>query len=265
MVINYEMLCQKVVTIVRKTGEFIKSERHKNQLSIQSKGKNDLVTHVDKASEEQLINHLGELIPNSGFIAEEHSNLKQGDQFSWIIDPIDGTTNFIHGLSPYAISVALQENNETVIGVVYELGLDECFYSWKGGNAYCNGTPINTSSITSLSESLIATGFPYSNYNRLDQFMQSLRFFMNNTQGIRRMGSAATDLAYVACGRFESFYEYNLKPWDVAAGAFLVTQAGGKVSDFGGCNNFLFGSEIIASNEHTYNDFLFHVKRLMNN
>ncbi|MBI9060410.1 MAG: inositol monophosphatase [Marinilabiliaceae bacterium] len=262
---NYEILCQKVITIVRKTGEFIKSERQKNRLDIESKGKNDLVTHVDKASEEQLIKQLGELVPNSGFIAEEHTDLKQGDQFSWIIDPIDGTTNFIHGLSPFAISVALQENNETVIGVVYELGLEECFYSWKGGEAFCNGNVISTSSVNSLSESLIATGFPYSNYSRMDEFIQSLQFFMNNTQGVRRMGSAATDLAYVACGRFESFYEYNLKPWDVAAGAFLVTQAGGKVSDFSGNNNFLFGREIVAANEHTYKEFQSHVKRLMNN
>lgn len=262
---NYEILCQKVVTIVRKTGEFIKSERQKDKLNIELKGKNDLVTHVDKASEEQLIKQLGELVPNSGFIAEEHSGLKQGEKFSWIIDPIDGTTNFIHGLSPFAISVALQENSETVIGVVYELGLEECFYSWKGGDAFCNDSVIKTSTVNSLSDSLIATGFPYSNYSRMDEFIQSLQFFMNNTQGIRRMGSAATDLAYVACGRFESFYEYNLKPWDVAAGAFLVTQAGGKVSDFSGKDNYLFGREIIATNKSTFREFQSHVKRLMNN
>ncbi|MFW6371385.1 MAG: inositol monophosphatase family protein, partial [Bacteroidota bacterium] len=139
-----------------------------------------------------------------------------------------------------------------VLGIVYEMGLDECFYSWKGGPALLNGKEIQVSTTASVADSLIATGFPYTNYSLINNFMETLDFFMKNSHGLRRLGSAAADLAYVACGRFDAFYEYNLKPWDVAAGAFLVQQAGGKVSDFNGGNNYLFGGEIVTANNQIF-------------
>jgi myo-inositol-1(or 4)-monophosphatase len=151
-------------------------------------------------------------------------------------------------------------NKELVIGVIYEINLDECFYAWENSKAYLNGNEISVSEAPTLSDSLIATGFPYYDYSKIDEYLASLKYFMQNTHGLRRLGSAATDLAYVACGRFEGFYEYCLQPWDVAAGAFLVQQAGGKVTDFKGENNYVFGKEIIAGNNTSFDEFSNKVK-----
>ncbi len=260
---NYQKICQEVQKIARETGAFIKKEREKAELNIETKGSNDFVTHIDKASEERIIGELKTLLPEAGFIAEEGTDNTKGERYNWIIDPIDGTTNFIHGLSPYAISIALQEDNELVIGVIYEMGLDECFYTWKGGQAFMNSEVISVSSAQKVANSLIATGFPYSNYSRMEAFMESLNYFMKNSHGLRRLGSAATDLAYVACGRLDSFYEYDLKPWDVAAGVLLIQQAGGHVCDFNGGDNYLFGREIVASNSNTFEEFRDIVKQIM--
>jgi myo-inositol-1(or 4)-monophosphatase len=260
---NYQTICHAVCEIARTTGAFIKAEREKAALKIETKGSNDFVTHIDKASEERIIKKLKDLLPEAGFIAEEGTEDNIGVTHNWIIDPIDGTTNFIHGLSPFAISIALKEKDKIVVGVVYEIGLDECFYSWENGPAYLNNQLINVSEAKTVADSLIATGFPYSNYSRMDAFMESLNYFMKHSHGLRRLGSAATDLAYVACGRLDSFYEYDLKPWDVAAGAFLVQQAGGRVCDFSGDNNYIFGKEIVATNSSTFEEFRDIVKQIM--
>ncbi|WP_289054760.1 inositol monophosphatase family protein [Carboxylicivirga marina] len=261
---DYQIVCNKVCELARQTGAFIKESQQKSAIDIEIKGDNDFVTQVDKAAEQKIVNGLKELIPESGFIAEEGTSDIKGEVFDWIIDPIDGTTNFIHGLAPYAISIALQEKGELVLGVIYEMGLDECFYAYKGSPAYLNGHEICVSDTKNIKNSLIATGFPYSNYDRLDGFMNSIRYFMEHSRGLRRLGSAATDLAYVACGRFDSFYEYNLKPWDVAAGVFIIKQAGGAVCDFNGGDNFLFGQEIIATNKATFNEFKGIINDIMN-
>ncbi|MCG8578740.1 MAG: inositol monophosphatase [Bacteroidales bacterium] len=258
---DYQSLCHRVCELAKNTGAFIKDERENSTIDIELKGSNDFVTQVDKASEQRIVEGLKELLPGCGFVAEEGTEDSKGDIYNWIIDPIDGTTNFIHGLSPYAISIALQENDDLVLGVIYEIGLDECFYAYKGGPAYLNGECIRVSNTQTVKSSLIATGFPYSNYSRLDGFMKSVQYFMEHSRGLRRLGSAATDLAYVACGRFDSFYEYNLKPWDVAAGAFIIQQAGGDVCDFNGGDNYLFGHEIIATNKATFDEF----KAIINN
>jgi len=260
---NYKNICESVGKIARSTGLFIKEERQNATLNIESKGSNDFVTHIDKASERRIVDGLKKLLPEAGFIAEEGTEDVRGDKFNWIIDPIDGTTNFIHGLYPYAISIALMEEDKMVVGVVYEVGLDECFYSWKGGEAYLNGNVIEVSKASTVADSLVATGFPYSNFSRMEGFKESLDYFMMNSHGLRRLGSAATDLVYVACGRFESFYEYDLKPWDVAAGAFIVQQAGGKVCDFSKGDNYIFGREIIASNKATFAEFSDAIYKLM--
>ncbi|MBN2164883.1 MAG: inositol monophosphatase [Marinilabiliaceae bacterium] len=263
MTLQLKELCDKVVDLARKTGQIIKNERNNSTLNIESKGKNDFVTHIDKLSEKLIIEGLQSFLPQSGFIAEENTKSNKGEIFNWIIDPIDGTTNFIHGLSPHAISIALMQNDEIVIGVIYELGLDECFYSYKGGNAFLNGKKISVSTNKTIADSLIATGFPYTQYERIKPFMKTLEHFMHKSHGIRRLGSAATDLAYVACGRFDGFYEYNLNAWDVAAGAFLVQQAGGKVSDFYGSNNYIFGKELVASNTIVFDEFLSDINKIM--
>lgn len=144
----------------------------------------------------------------------------------------------------------------------YEVMLEECFYAFEGGEAYLNGKPITVSKTEKVTNSLIATGFPYYNYDRIKPFLETLDYFMRNSHGIRRIGSAATDLVYVACGRFDSFYEYSLSPWDVAAGAFIVEKAGGKVSDFSGGDNYIFGKEIIATNSLIFDEFLEVLKKI---
>jgi myo-inositol-1(or 4)-monophosphatase len=211
-----------------------------------------------------LVHGLGKLLPGSGFIAEEGTSDIRGEVNNWIIDPIDGTTNFIHGSPPYAISVALMNANQIVMGIVYEIVAEECFYSYAGSPAFLNGKEIQVSEQATIADSLIATGFPYSYFDRLEPFMKTLDYFFINSHGVRRLGSAATDLAYVACGRYDAFYEYNLKPWDVAAGAFIIQQAGGVVADFSGGDNFLFGREVVASNKLVYKEFQSKVNQIMN-
>lgn len=254
MEIDYKDICLKVAGLAQNTGRALKTARAKEAPQKESKGRNDFVTRFDKQTEERLIRELSELLPQSGFVAEENSSDKRGVTYNWIIDPIDGTTNFIHGLFPYAISIALQENDEIVVGVVYEAGLDECFYAWKDGGAYLNGQRIRVSEAATVADSLIATGFPYTNFSQMNEFIESLNYFMKNSHGMRRLGSAAADLVYVACGRVDAFYEYDLKPWDVAAGAFIVQEAGGRVSDFAGGNNYLYGRQIIATNALVFDE-----------
>jgi myo-inositol-1(or 4)-monophosphatase len=206
---------------------------------------------------------LGEILPEAGFIAEEGTGAHEQEEWKWIIDPIDGTTNFIHQLPPYSISIALMHHDEIVLGLIYEITSGECFYAWKGSNAWLDGQKITVTPVCELEKSFIATGFPYQNYERIDAYMALLKYLMQHTPGVRRLGSAAIDLAYVACGRFEAFYEYNLKPWDVAAGAFLVKQAGGTVSDFNGGEGYLFGKEIIATNGSIHQSFMDTVNQFM--
>lgn len=257
-------ICFRSIEVIKETGNYIAGELGKFDTSrVETKGLHDFVSFVDKNSEKKLVEAFSEIIPGSGFIVEENTVSETNAEAKWIIDPLDGTTNFIHGLAPFAISVGLMVQKELVMGVVYEITRNECFYSWKGAKAFLDGKEIGVSKASNVKNSLIATGFPYYNYHRLPQFMNSLDFFMRNSHGLRRLGSAATDLAYVACGRFDAFYEYSLSPWDVAAGAFLVQQAGGKVCDFSGQDNYLFGKEIIACNPFIYEEFLENIKKIM--
>ncbi|MBC8005470.1 MAG: inositol monophosphatase, partial [Verrucomicrobia bacterium] len=171
--------------------------------------------------------------------------------------------NYIHGISPFAVSIGLLEEDEVVMGVIYEISLDEMFYAWKGSKAYMNGKEIHVSQAATSADALIATGFPYYDFSKLDQYMSAMDYFMRNSHGLRRLGSAAADLAYVAAGRFEAFYEHALHSWDVAAGIIIIKQAGGRVSDFNGGNNYLFGGEMIACNANFYDEFYSIVNKYM--
>lgn len=265
MSLNLQTLCQEVCSLSKEVGVFIKNEGEKFSLmKVEVKGKNDFVSYVDKTSEKRIVEKLAQLLPEAGFIAEEGTSTKKGEIYNWVIDPLDGTTNFIHGIPCFAISIALMRGNELIMGIIYEINFDECFYAWEGSKAYLNGKEINVTKTAKLSDSLLATGFPYYDYNRMDEYMELFKYFMKNTHGLRRLGSAATDLAYVACGRFEGFYEYSLQPWDVAAGAFIVQQAGGKVTDFKGAGNYIFGKEIVAGNAAFFDEFLEVVKKHFN-
>lgn len=248
--VDYKDLCLKVVELTKQTGKYIQEQAellHSDH--IEEKGDHNYVTYVDKTAESRLVTGLKELFPESGFITEEETDNTKGEHFNWIIDPLDGTTNFIHQVPLYCVSVALMEDNEIVIGVIYEINLDECFYAWKNGEAYLNGKPIRVSAGKNFNTSLLATGFPYYDYGRMDAYIEVFREMIKATAGLRRLGSAAADMAYVAAGRFEGFYEYGLHPWDVAAGVLIVKQAGGIVTDFKGGNNAVFGKELICGNE----------------
>jgi myo-inositol-1(or 4)-monophosphatase len=258
---SFEEICRMTCELAKQAGDFIRSEQKKFQFSsVEHKGFNDLVSYVDKSAEKILVEGLQKILPGSGFITEENTLSIRGKEFQWIIDPLDGTTNFVHGLPCYCISIALMQNEKLISGVIYEINLDECFYAWKDAPAYLNAKEIKVSAVDKLANSLLATGFPYTNFDRMKPYMEVFDYCMRETHGLRRLGSAAVDLAYVAAGRFEGFYEYGLNSWDVAAGAFIIRQAGGKVSDFSGGDNFIFGKEIIATNKNVFGEFLEVVK-----
>lgn len=260
---NLETITLQACVAVEQAAAFIRSESEKFSASdVREKSAHNLVTYIDEGSERMLIGELSKILPGSGFIAEESPGMER-KQLSWIIDPLDGTTNFIHGLPMYSISVALMEEGRVVSGIIYEAGQKEFFYTWQGSPAFLNGNPIRVSSAGTLNESLFATGFPYYDYSRLDPYIEHFRFMMQHTRGIRRLGTAAADLAWVACGRFDGFYEYGLSPWDVAAGTLLVQNAGGKVCDFRAGADFIFGKEIVATNNLIHGEFIDSLKRFM--
>ncbi len=239
---------KNVMNVCREVGDFIDREGSSFDRSRieQKEGFNNLVSYVDKESEKKLVKALSSILPGSGFIGEEGTAIEGTNGYRWIIDPLDGTTNFTHGLPLFAISIGLALKDAVVLGIVYEVNKKEMFHTVKDSPAFCNGKEIRVSPIVTLQESLLATGFPYYEFDQMEAYLNIIRNFLRQSHGVRRLGSAATDLAYVACGRFEGFFEYDLNAWDVAAGTFLVQQAGGTVTDFKGGNDFLFGRELCA-------------------
>lgn len=246
---DLELLTKQTIEIVKQASAFIQQEAKLfSRDKIEYKDLNNLVSYVDKEAEKLLVAGLSKILPEASYITEEGTTGQEPDPeaLNWIIDPLDGTTNFIHGIPVYCVSVGLARGKELLVGVIHEPSLDEIFYGWKDGGAWCNGRQIHVSKVQSLQESLIATGFPYYKFEKQKRYMYILELLMQKTHGIRRMGAAAVDLAYVAAGRFDGFYEYNLNSWDMAAGVLLIKEAGGTVTDFNGGDNYLFGGDIIA-------------------
>lgn len=278
MILNLNRICSEVSSLVTETGYFIRQQQKKITLSsVETKSKNNFVTFVDKEAEKRLVKGLQKILPGAGFITEEKTVLNSQRQYMWVIDPLDGTTNFIHGVPCYCISIGLfvsspgfrfdkkesqaKRKGEVVLGVIYEPNLNEFFYGIKNEGAFLNKKKISVTQTKKLKDSLVITGFPTYDYSRMDEYLKLFRYLMEHTHGLRRLGSAAVDLAWVACGRFDCFYEYSLNAWDVAAGSLIVKEAGGKVSDFSGKNNFLFGKEIIASNGRVHAEMINTVKK----
>jgi myo-inositol-1(or 4)-monophosphatase len=255
------LLSQKVIALCKKVGAFLKSEINKIQINdIQEKGIHDLVTYVDKTAERMIVADLNDFLPEAGFIAEEGTSKKVGAVYNWIIDPLDGTTNYIHGVPLYSVSIALKQNDELVLGVIFEPNLNESFYTWKGAPSFLNSKVISVSQSKTVDHSLFATGFPYYDYHLMNEYLRFFEYLMKNSRGIRRLGTAAMDLAYVACGRYDGFYEYGLNAWDVAAGSLIVQNAGGKVFDFSGENNYVFGKELVSVNPYIADEFMGQIK-----
>lgn len=253
---DLEKICKKCLLDISLVGNFIEKELGKVQNEeIEHKSLNSLVSYVDKTAEEMLVESCSKILPDSCFITEEETIINSSEKdWRWIIDPLDGTTNFLHQIPFFSISVALQYQGKTVMGIVYEINRKEMFYAWSGAGCFLNGKQVRVTQTKQLEDTLIATGFPYYDFGKTEKYLKLLGQLMPKTRGIRRIGSAALDLAYTACGRFDAFYEYSLAPWDVAAGAFLVEEAGGRISDFKGGDNYLFGKEMLATNAHLYDE-----------
>lgn len=250
---QYERARNLAVEAAIKAGHLIR--RNAGQLQegmIREKHVHDLVTEIDEQAQELIVEHLETWDVPAAVLAEEGDVFSQGQEkhegFRWIIDPIDGTTNFAHGMPPYAVSIGLQHNGKVVAGVVLEVGRWELFTAVKGQGLFVNGVRARVSHRASLGESLLVTGFPYKMYEHLDDFMVLLRDMLHSARGVRRTGAASVDLAYVACGRFDGFFETGLMPWDLAAGYLLVHEGGGLVTNYRNEANKLFDRQVVATN-----------------
>ncbi len=227
-----------------------KANKH-NRVSF--KGRINLVTEADLASERYIIKAIEKKFPNHSILAEEESAKNKASEFKWIIDPLDGTTNFAHGFPFYCVSIALEYRGEIILGVVYDPQREELFHATIGGGSFLNGKKIHVTEETKLSRALLATGFPYDIGSSNEDNLKNFARFAKVARGIRRPGSAALDLCYLACGRIDGFWELKLSPWDTAAGKLIVEEAGGKVTDFNGEKYFIYGKYILASNGRIHN------------
>ena len=261
---SLEQLCRQAMLVVQQTGDFIRGELGKvTRSEIEEKALNSLVSYVDQQAEQQLVAGLSALLPGSVFLTEEETTEQASGSHRWIIDPLDGTTNFLFQLPHFAVSVALEVDNELALGIILDVMREECYYAWTGGGAWLDNRPIQCRPNDSLQDSLLATGFPYYDYARMSGYLKAFSYLMENTRGIRRWGAAALDLAFTAAGRFDGFYEYSLNAWDVAAGIVLVREAGGVVTDFQGGSQSLHKGEIVAGSKQIQPLLLDVVRRSM--
>ncbi len=240
------------VRAARAAGNIIqRSSDRVHELTINNKGQNDFVTEVDKRAETAIIDTIKESYPEHAFIAEE-SGVTGDSDYEWIIDPLDGTTNYLHGFPQYAVSIALRHKGQLDQAVVFDPVGNEMFTATRGGGAFLNDRRIRVSARKKLQGALIGTGFPFKEQYRLELYLDTFRDLFPMTSGIRRPGAAALDLAYVACGRLDGFWEFGLNPWDIAAGALLIQEAGGIVTDMRGNRDFLNSGDIIGGNANIY-------------
>jgi len=241
------LFAERAVEIAREAGVFLKERLH-NDHSIDFKGEINLVTEADRGSEEIITSRIKHLFPGHDIMAEEGTNVTRGSEYRWIIDPLDGTTNYAHGFPVFCLSMALQKMRRVILGVIYNPMLDEMFVAERGEGAFLQGKKIHVSHTERLAEGFVATGFPYDVH---ENYRDALAYFDEMTpkvQAIRRAGSAALDLAYLAAGRFDGFWELRLSPWDTAAGWILVEEAGGLVTDLSGNPYVLESPSIVGSN-----------------
>jgi len=250
-------LLKTAVTAARLAGDIILTNL--GQLSpgdVQTKQAFDFVTKVDRWSEAVIVTTIKEKFPHHLFLSEESLRQEGEGHYRWIIDPLDGTTNYIHSYPMFSVSIALEYQNSIVLGVVFDPLKDELFHAVKGSGTFLNNNIIRVSETDKLEKSLIATGFPFRKKEMIDKYLESFKRIFEKVSDIRRAGSAALDLAYIAAGRVEGFFELNLSPWDIAAGSLLITEAGGCTTDFGGGEQYLETGNIVAGNAHTHSEIL---------
>lgn len=256
MDINLSQLTAEVERLSKSIGEWMKAQTEVSEHMAEVKSENNLVTYVDKESERRFVEGLRNLLPEAGFVAEEGTGVRNASGLNWVIDPLDGTTNFVHGLPVWCTSIGLCDGISPILGVIYDPNTNECFSAYKGGGAFLNGNHMHVSNVSSVQQSLLATGFPYDDFGREEAYIELFRKLIRGTRGLRRLGSAALDMAWTACGRVEGFYEYGLNPWDVAAGAIIVQEAGGIVTEFNGGDNFIFGEDLVCTNDRIHPEML---------
>jgi len=250
-------MINKVINIAKEAGEVIRDGFRQNILIELKTGENNLVTNIDKAAEKIILNFIRSEYPTHSIIAEESGTDIKSSEFTWVVDPLDGTTNFAHGIPIFGVSIGLQKNNQTILGVVYDVMRNKMYSAEKGSGAFENGKKISVTQNSKLIKSVLVTGFSYDMIN-IDEAIKIFGVFLKNTRGVRRLGSAAVDMCYVASGVFDGFWEKYLSPWDVCAGMLLVEEAGGKVSDFSGKPTDIFSKEILTTNRLVH-DAMVHV------
>ncbi|HYA67047.1 MAG TPA: inositol monophosphatase family protein [Burkholderiaceae bacterium] len=252
-------LLNTAVKAARKAGAIInRASLDLDLLHVSSKGHADFVTQVDRAAEQAIIETLSQAYPDHCFLAEESGTRRpqNAGDYTWIIDPLDGTTNFIHGFPQYAVSIACQHGGQITQAVVYDPTRNDLFTATRGRGAFLNDRRLRVSKRTQLKDSLIGTGFPFRNLDRIDQYLQLFKRVTAHTAGIRRPGAAALDLSYVAAGRLDGFWEYGLSPWDMAAGSLLVIEAGGLIADDEGNNAYLQSGNVVCGTPKIFEQLL---------
>lgn len=242
-------------TACRRSGD-IQREGLKRDLNIVHKGEINLVTDVDHACEKEIVGLIQGTYPQHDILAEEGSGIRKDSEYKWIIDPLDGTTNYTHGYPLFCTSIALEYRGEIVVGAVYDPSLDEMFLAEKGGGATCNGAALKVSEVEKVSHALLCTGFAYNIKETANNNLNHFRNFLLRAQAVRRDGVAAVDLCYVAMGRFDGFWELNLFPWDMAAGVVILREAGGKITTFSGSSFDIYQKDILATNGRVHGEMV---------
>ena len=270
--LNLEQITRLVCQVAREAGSYIRKERAGFSVDkVERKHAHDYVSYVDKGSEQLIVKALREILPEAGFITEEGTTKEDGSQASdltWVVDPLDGTTNFIHGFASYAVSIALCKGREIVIGVVYEIVADECYYAWQGGGAYCDGRRVMDDGrcetlhvgTSAINDALLCLQLPYNSDAYKPVIQKLINRFYGNVGSIRMIGSAAIALCYVAAGRLDGYAERYIGQWDYMAGALIVKEAGGRVTNYGGEDYFMEGDSVVATNGVVHEDLLEAVK-----
>lgn len=257
-------LIPEIIPIVRRAAEFIRAEALSfNPEKLRFKTFNNFASYVDQTSEEILVEGLSAILPGAGFVTEENTAGMSDSSLNWIIDPLDGTTNFLHGYPATAVTLALKEDKEILLGVTYLLHEDAVYHAVKGNGAWCGDKKLRVSDTTELEKTLLIPGFPYSLAGKDEDYFRLIRHLLSHCHGIRSSGASAVDLVHVAAGRADAYFEFNLYLWDIAAGILLVEEAGGTVSDFNGGNRHLEAYEILAAGK-VYPSLLGEVKALWN-
>jgi len=241
------------VRAARSAGDLIvRSQERQDEIPVDTKGRHDFVTSVDRVAEETIVNQLHKAYPDHAIVAEEGGTHQEGSRYRWIVDPLDGTTNFIQGLPHVGVSIALEVDGKLDQAVIYDPFKNDLFTASRGSGAQLNERRIRVSERKGLDGSVLATGFPFKYPELMEPYLDTFRGFIRHTSGIRRWGSAALDLAYVACGRYDGYWEFKLSPWDVAAGILLVREAGGIVTDFNGGDDIYATGHVLAANPRVH-------------